>query len=269
MLPPQKKCDPMIDTHTHIYESAYDADRAEMIGRAEAAGIERMLLPSCTPQDMHFVTATCQQFPQQCYPLYGLHPTEMGPNPMAEAEEIMAYAEKQERFTGVGEIGLDLHWDKSRAQEQSDVFLWQMRYAYDHNKPVSIHCREAVWLLLELLPKLGDRIPPSSLHCWAGSAEEAQLIARRYPMMMFGFGGSSTYKNSKVADIAALLPKDRLLTETDAPYLTPVPHRGERNEPAYIPLVVNRLAQSLGMPPSEVAQLTHRNAMHLFFPDEA
>lgn len=255
----------MIDTHTHIYERHFDDDRAEMIARAMESGVTRMLLPSCTPADMGTVHNVCAEFPEQCFALYGLHPTEMGDDPMAEAEEIMAFAESHGPFVGVGEIGLDLHWDKSRAAEQVEVFLWQMRWAYDRDLPVSIHCREAVWLLLESLPKLGDRIPRGSLHCWAGSAEEATLIAKRYPQFMFGFGGSSTYKNSKLADIAAMLPHDRILTETDAPYLTPVPHRGKRNEPAYIPLVVQRLAAAMGLPEEEVAQITHDNAMRLFF----
>ncbi len=255
----------MIDTHTHIYEQTFDADRPEVIARAQEAGVTRMILPSCTPSDMRTVATVCAQFPTSCFPLYGLHPTEMGPNPMAEAEEIMDFAEKQDVFIGVGEIGLDLHWDKTRQKEQEEVFLWQMRYAYNHNKPASIHVRDAVYLLLQLLEKLGPEVPQGSLHCFSGSQEEAKVIARKYPQLMFGFGGSSTYKNSRTAQVATVIPQDRILTETDAPYLTPVPHRGQRNEPAFVPLVVEKLATTLNLTPQEVDNITTANAQRLFF----
>lgn len=258
----------MIDTHTHIYEEAYDADRDAVIRRAAEAGVSRMLLPSCNMADAPRVTATCAAHPDTCFALYGLHPTEMGDNPMEEAERLMDYAQSHGPFVGIGEIGLDLHWDKSRKAEQERVFEWQMRYAYDHSLPVSVHCRDAVWLLMDILSRMGGHVPAGSLHCFAGSADEAKVICRKWPQLMFGFGGSSTYRSSKVAQVAAAVPADRVLTETDAPYLTPVPHRGERNEPSYIPLVVARLAQEMGAEPAEVARQTTENALRLFFPPE-
>lgn len=257
----------MIDTHTHIYEKAFDDDRREMIGRAKAVGVTRMILPSCNMGDAGAVAATCGEYPETCFALYGLHPTEFGERPMEEAEQLMEFG-RAHRSVGVGEIGLDLHWDKSRQGEQVEVLRWQLEYAYERSLPVSIHCREAVWLLMEILEGLGGRVPEGSLHCFAGSVDEAKVICRKWPQLMFGFGGSSTYKNSKVARVATVIPRERILTETDAPYLTPVPHRGERNEPSYIPLVVRRLAEELGMEEEEVGQLTHDNAMRLFFGSE-
>lgn len=254
----------MIDTHTHIYEDKFDSDRDAVISRAVEAGVTRILLPSCTLADAAQVRDTATAYPDTCFAMYGLHPTEMGEHPMDEAAAIMEFAERLPRV-GVGEIGLDLHWDKSRKDEQVEVFEWQMRYAYDRDLPVSIHCREAVWLLMECLDRMGDRVPRGSLHCYAGSTDEARVISRKWPQLMFGFGGSCTYKNSKVADVAREIPLERILTETDAPYLTPVPHRGERNEPSFVPLVVARLAEALGMPADEVAAITHDNAMRLFF----
>lgn len=258
----------MIDTHTHIYEKSFDDDRDEVVARALAAGVDRMLLPSCNMDDAPLVSATCARHPSSCHALYGVHPTEMGPAPLAEAEQIMDYAGRQPSFVGVGEIGLDLHWDKSRRDEQVEVFRWQMAYAYDHSLPVSVHCRDAVWLLMETLDAMRGRVPAGALHCYAGSADEARVICRKWPQLMFGFGGSTTYRNSKVAHIAAIVPADRILTETDAPYLTPAPHRGKRNEPSYIPLVVERLAHEMGASPDEVARQTADNAMRLFFPNE-
>ena len=255
----------MIDTHTHIYESQFDSDRGDVVQRALQAGVSRLLLPSCSTADFLLVRDVCRQFPDVCFPLYGLHPTEMGPNPIAEAEQILDFAEHNAPYVGVGEIGLDLHWDKSRQQEQVDVFLWQMRYAYDHSKPVSIHCRDAVWLLMELLPQLGGHVPAGSLHCFAGSPEEAAVISRKWPQLMFGFGGSSTYKNSKVALVAKSVPSDRILVETDAPYLSPVPHRGQRNEPSFVALVVQKLADTLGLSFDEMDSIVTNNAMALFF----
>ncbi len=254
----------MIDTHTHIYEDKFADDIADVIACSKSAGVTRMLLPSCTLSDSHQVTELCEKFPNECFAMYGLHPTEMGANPMEEAEAIMDYAAKHPRV-GVGEIGLDLHWDKTRRDEQEEVFKWQMRYAYDNNLPASIHCRDAVWLLMEILTEMGGHVPAGSLHCFTGSVDEAKVICRKWPQLMFGFGGSCTYKNSKVAEVALVIPPTSILTETDAPYLTPVPHRGERNEPSYIPLVVERLAETLNKPAEEVARQTHDNAMSLFF----
>lgn len=256
----------MIDTHTHIYEDKFAQDIDDVIARAQAAGVSKMLLPSCTLADSADVRRTVEQHPGACFAMYGLHPTEMGPNPMEEAAAIMDYAESNALpRVGVGEIGIDLHWDKSRKDEQIEVFEWQMRYAYDRGLPVSVHCREAVWLLMESLERMGGHVPAGSLHCFTGSVDEAKVIARKWPQLMFGFGGSCTYKNSKVAAVAAAVPYDRILTETDAPYLTPVPHRGERNEPSFVPLVVARLAQELGLPAADVARQTTENAERLFF----
>ena len=259
----------MIDTHTHIYENAFAADVDDVIDRARAAGVSRMILPSCNMSDAPLVAATCAAHPDSCFALYGLHPTEMGDDPMSEAEQLMDFAQSHQPFLGIGEIGLDLHWDKSRQAEQVQVLTWQLTYAYEHSLPVSIHCREAVWLLMETLSRMGDKVPRGSLHCYAGSAQEAKTICSKWTQLMFGFGGSSTYKNSKVAHIATLIPTDRILTETDAPYLTPVPFRGQRNEPSYIPLVVARLAEELNMPAEELAQITTQNAMRLFFNKES
>ncbi len=258
----------MIDTHTHIYEDAFDADRADMIARAKEVGVTRLILPSCNMADAPLVTSICASFPDSCFALYGLHPTEFGANPMEEAEQIMDYAQNHKPFVGIGEIGLDLHWDKSRQDEQLKALEWQLSYAFDHFLPVSIHCRDAVWLLMELLDKMGSRVPEGSLHCFAGSADEAKVICRKWPQLLFGFGGSCTYKNSKVAHVATVIPLDHILTETDAPYLSPVPHRGQRNEPSFIPLVVDRLAAELQLPPDQLAAITHDNAMRLFFPNE-
>ncbi len=256
----------MIDTHTHIYESKFDADRNEVIVRAASAGVSRMILPSCTLADAAQVRDAAAAYPGTCFATYGLHPTEMGENPMEEAEAIMDFVESNRLpRVGVGEIGLDLHWDKSRKKEQADVFAWQMRYAYDRGLPVSIHCRDAVWLLMEELAKMGGHVPAGSLHCFTGSVDEAKVICRKWPQLMFGFGGSCTYKNSRVAEVAAAVPFYSILTETDAPYLTPAPHRGERNEPAYIPLVVARLAEATGRSAEDVAEQTTANALRLFW----
>lgn len=256
----------MIDTHTHIYEDKFAEDIDQVIARAQAAGVSKMLLPSCTLADAAQVRDTVANHPDSCFGMYGLHPTEMGDNPMEEAEAIMDYAETNGLpRVGVGEIGIDLHWDKSRKDEQLRVFEWQMAYAYDKGLPVSVHCRDAVWLLIKSLERMGGRVPAGSLHCFTGSVEEAKAISRKWPQIMFGFGGSCTYKNSKVAAVAAAVPLDRILTETDAPYLTPVPHRGERNEPSFVPLVVARLAAELGKSEEEIAAITTDNAERLFF----
>lgn len=256
----------MIDTHTHIYEDAFAPDLPEVIARAKAAGVSKMLLPSCTLADAAQVRRAVESHPDALFAMYGLHPTEMGPAPMEEAQAIMDYAETNNLpRVGVGEIGIDLHWDKSRRDEQLQVFEWQMRYAYDRSLPVSVHCRDAVWLLMESLERMGGHVPAGSLHCFTGSVDEAKVISRKWPQLMFGFGGSCTYRNSKVAAVAAAVPYDRILTETDAPYLTPVPHRGERNEPSFVPLVVSRLAQELGKEADDVARQTTQNAKRLFF----
>lgn len=253
----------MVDTHTHIYEAAFSADIDAVIGRAREAGVEWVVLPATSPKDCAAVDDLCQRHPDFCRPLYGLHPTEMGPAPLREAEEVLRFGEEH-GTAGVGEVGLDLHWDGSRLQEQLDVLRLQLDYAAARDLPVSLHCREALPQLLELLEQMGGRVPRLALHCYAGSREQALDIVRRWPQISFGFGGSSTYKNSRLPATAAALPAERLLTETDAPYLTPAPHRGQRNEPAFIPIIIGVLAAARGCSPDELAQATANNAQRLF-----
>ncbi len=223
-----------------------------------------MILPSTSTIDLEAVHRLCLQHSDSLHPLYGLHPTELSSDPMLQVEQIIDFAEHHAPFMGIGEVGLDLYHDKSRQKEQVEVFLRQMRYAYDHSLPVSIHCRQAISLLIDILPQLNGHVPEGSLHCYDGSPEQAIYIHRHYPQFYFGFGGSSTYKNSHVSEVATHIPLTTILTETDAPYLTPVPHRGKRNQPAYIPLVVEKLAATLHLSFDEVAHATHNNAQRLF-----
>ena len=254
----------MIDTHTHIYEKAYDEDRDLVVRSAVEAGVGVMLLPSTSEEDVEDVWAVTEKYKGVCMPMYGLHPTEIGDNPDLQLDKILDFAMRHEPYVGIGEIGLDLHWDKSNIEVQKHIFERQIDYAWEHDKPVSIHCREAVSVLMNMFEKRGGRIPGGSLHCYDGSVEQAKVIVRKYPQLGFGFGGSCTYKNSKVSEVAANIPLTHILTETDAPYLTPVPHRGTRNEPKYVPLVVSRLAAAIGVSEGDLGAVTEANARRIF-----
>lgn len=257
-----------IDTHTHLYTEEYDDDRTAVVQRAIEAGAQTLLLPAIDEATLPAMLALCREFPDVCRPMIGLHPTEL-PAPddlIATLDRMEALlAENAAGYVAVGECGLDFYWDRSRAEEQQVAFERQIAWAERYNLPLMIHSRSAHRELVNTLIPHADQICGGVFHCFSGSREEAQELLQRFPQFRLGIGGVLTFKNCHLAEtLEAVVPIERIVLETDAPYLAPVPHRGTRNESAYVPLIIERLSQIYSLTPQEVADITTRNAQSTF-----
>ena len=257
----------LIDTHAHIYTPEFDADRDAMLARARAAGLSTILAPCIDAASVAPMLALADRYPDLVRPMLGLHPTELPDAPEAtlEAMEQMLMRDKG-RFAAVGEVGLDFYWDASRREEQIAAFQRQAEWAVRFRLPLMIHARSAHRELVNaLLPFEPDLVRGGVFHCFSGSAEEAAELLRRFPRFVLGIGGVLTFRKCRLPDVlAAVVPLDCIVLETDAPYLAPVPYRGRRNEPAYLVHVVDKLAEIYGLDAAEVARVTTATARRLF-----
>ena len=245
-----------IDTHTHLYTEEFADDADEVVLRAVNAGAAHLLLPSIDLDSFSSLMDLCRRHPGVCLPMIGMHPTEMPDCPheaLDRMEEILD--ENPAAFVAIGEIGIDLYWDTSRKEEQIDIFKRQLEWAVRYQMPISIHARSAHQEVVETLHPFAEKIPSGVFHCFGGSIEEARELLDKFPHFALGIGGVLTYKKSTLpAVLRSQVPLDRIVVETDAPYLTPHPYRGKRNEPSYIPHIVEKLAEVYEQPIDEVYQ---------------
>lgn len=254
----------MIDTHSHIYGPEFDEDRDEVIARARISGVETILLPNIDRTSVKPMLALCQQYPGYCYPMMGLHPTELTPSWKSDLEEMHHLLLLQGNpYIAVGEVGLDFYWDRTYADEQKEAFEEQICWARDLELPLVIHARSAHRELVEVMDRHREDGLTGIFHCFGGSVDEA-LELLQYPGFCLGIGGVLTYKKSTLPEVVRNVPLSRIVLETDAPYLSPVPHRGKRNESAYVADTCLRLAQELGLTPQEVSDITNDNVYRLF-----
>ena len=265
----------LIDTHSHLYEPEFDADREEALARAFDTGVGLLLLPAIDAASDERLFALCRRHPDRCLPMMGLHPTSVNDNPRWR-EELARVArcldnppEGVPPFCAVGEIGLDYYWDDRFAAEQIEAFTAQCRLAAARNLPVAIHTRAAwndmrriVGQEAEAARARGERLR-GVFHAFSEDADTYRAL-RGAGDFLFGIGGVVTFKKSKVAETVREMVLDEIVLETDCPYLTPVPHRGERNESAYVRLVCEKIAQIKGLDPEEVAAATTANAARMF-----
>ena len=255
-----------IDTHTHIYSEEFDADRTEVVQRAIDAGATHLLLPNCDEPSIAPILKMCSDYPGLCLPMLGLHPTEMpdAPMPLLDKMEEMLSAPNSP-YVAVGEVGVDLYWDQSRREEQIEVFRRQIEWSVRFQLPLSIHMRSAHHDMVDTLSPFRGQLPGGVFHCFGGTAKEAHELIELFPNFAFGIGGVVTFKKSQLpAILKTTIPLERVVTETDAPYLTPAPYRGKRNEPAFIPFVVAKLAEIYELTPEEVGLKTSENARKIF-----
>ena len=262
----------IIDTHCHLIDNAFQEDVEEVILRAQEAEVQKIVLACCDEQDFDKIIALCHKHPEVLYPTIGIHPENMEEDVEKQFEHLFLN-EKTEQLLpslkAVGEIGLDLHWDKSRLADQQRLLCRQTEWALQHDLPLLLHIRDAMEPFLqqcreELFPmaeSMGKTLR-GILHCYSGTIEQAQE-AQRYGDFLIGIGGTLTYKKSSVPDIARAVGLSRIVLETDAPYLAPVPQRGHRNEPAFTRITCQALAEVLNCTPEEVAEQTTRNAREL------
>ncbi|MCL9776484.1 TatD family hydrolase [Vibrio methylphosphonaticus] len=251
----------MIDTHAHIYAEEFDADRDDVVQRALAAGIENILLPNIDLASIEPMLATEAAYPSICRSMMGLHPCYVDGNVKDTLKEIQGWFDKH-HFIAVGEIGIDLYWDKTYKAEQEYAFITQLNWAKERNLPVVIHTRNSIEQTLSLLKKEQDGTLKGVFHCFGGNLEEAKAINGLG--FHLGIGGVSTFKNAGMDKVIPELDVKWLLLETDCPYLAPVPHRGKRNEPAYTALIVDRMAQYKETDRESLIAMTTRNAKALF-----
>ena len=257
----------MIDTHTHVYEPEFEADRAEVMARAETAGVEVFMLPAIDRESYGRMFEMSRKSPN-CKPMMGLHPTSVNDNPdyredLALVEQLLKGTDEVDRFYGVGEVGLDLYWSKEWQREQTEVFERQVELSLEYDLPLVIHVREAWGATLDVLERFRGRGVRGIMHAFTSNVENYRKV-KRLGDFKFGIGGVVTYKNSGLAATVAEMALEDLVLETDAPYLTPVPFRGKRNEPSYLVYICEKIAEAKGISSEQVARQTTENAATLF-----
>lgn len=251
----------MIDTHSHIYGPEFDEDRNEVIARALKAGVEKVLLPNINEESISRMVAVSKEHPGVCYPMMGLHPEDV----KDDWAQVLDRMERQlDGMIAVGECGLDFYWDSTYRKEQIEAFERQICWARERDLPLVIHMRKAEPELLEAMDRhRGDGLR-GVFHCFGGSRETAERMLRHEGFAL-GIGGVVTFKNSRLADTLKSVPLDRIVLETDSPYLAPVPYRGKRNEPAYVLQVAAFLSNVYGVPVEKVSEVTNATVRQLFF----
>jgi len=252
----------LVDTHAHLYLEAFDADRLEMVQRAIQSGVQKMILPNIDESSIAGMFALCDQFPEHIHPMMGLHPCDV----KEDYEDVLARMRPlcdDPRIVAIGETGIDLYWDKTTLPLQQKAFRMQVEWARDLGLPLVIHARDSYNELFQILDEVHDANLKGVFHCFTGSVDQAKKIMG-YETFMMGIGGVMTYPKAGMRDTVRQIPVDFLLLETDAPFLTPVPHRGKRNESSYIPLILDTLADALGKPIEDLAAVTTANAGRMF-----
>ncbi|MEG1587489.1 MAG: TatD family hydrolase [Bacteroidales bacterium] len=252
----------MIDTHAHIYSEEFDQDREEVIKRAVGAGVEQIILANVDAGSLEPLLKIWKQHPDVCIPTIGLHPTSVE----ADFEEQLSILEKEiDRypFCAIGEIGIDLYWDKTYREQQLVAFGRQLQWAHERDLPVIIHVRDAFEDLHRTLETHKHLNLRGIIHSFSGTAEDVEKI-RENGDFLFGINGIATFKKSHLPDVIRTIGADHLVVETDAPYLAPVPYRGKRNEPAYVIETAKKIAEILDMDYDAINQITTENAKRLF-----
>jgi len=253
----------LIDTHTHIYAEEFKDDLPAVVQRAKDAGITHLFLPNEDSTTIEALLAVCKQYKGYCFLMMGLHPTSVTESYKHELRKIGEALRSGEHYVAIGEVGLDMHWDKSFLKEQMAVFEQQVCWALECDLPIIIHCRDAFEDLMEVLNHYQDTPLRGIFHSYTGNPFEAVKMLNM-PGFLLGINGIVTYKRSVLPDILGNISIDRIVLETDAPYLTPMPYRGQRNEPSYIVHTLNKVAELYDMKPSAVAKKTAENALKLF-----
>ncbi len=252
----------MIDTHSHLYEDEFKDDRAEAVERLLAAGVHKVLLPNIDVESWSKMVALEDSNPQLFSSMIGLHPTSVTEHYKDDLATLKATV-GQRKYVAVGEIGLDYYWDRTFYAEQQDAFREQVGWAVDLGLPVALHVRKAMDETIAVLKQFDKSDLRGVFHSFSGTIEMSREIARLGDFY-YGINGVVTFKNAGIAEVVKELPLERLLLETDCPYLTPVPFRGKRNETSYVVYVAKKIAEVKGISVEEVAEATTRNAERLF-----
>jgi len=252
----------IIDTHCHLYTDAFDPDRQEVVERALQAGVCQAILPGIDKESHPALMRTVKEFPQFCAPAIGLHPTSVSHDYQEELDFIEEQL-KTEKFVAIGEIGMDGYWSKEFLAQQRDAFERQLEWASFYQLPVIIHSRNSFDELFEILYRRRNLNVRGVFHAFSGSYEQCKQL-QKCGDFKIGIGGVVTFKNAGLAETVTKVDASHIIVETDAPWLTPVPHRGERNESSYLVHVVQKISELQHRPYDEVAEMTTKNACTLF-----
>lgn len=251
----------LIDTHIHLDGDEYAADRSEVMARAAEAGVSKMLIPAIDEASSRNILTLCAQHPGTLYPMIGLHPEEVRPDWRNTLDTIRRMITPN--VIAIGEVGLDFYWSREYETEQIQAFEEQVHWAIEKRLPLMIHCRKAQNEMIHILRRYADDLVGGVFHCFTGNLQEAeQLLA--FPGFALGIGGVLTFKKSHLPEVLPHIPLNRIVLETDAPYMAPVPMRGKRNESAYITHIAERAAQALNITTLELAEATTANAQRIF-----
>lgn len=251
----------LIDTHSHIYDPVFKDDWAEVIQRIDNAGVKKIFLPNVDIASIPLVNNLAESNPELFYPLMGLHPCSVKDTWATDLENIRKEFEKR-KYYAVGEIGIDLYWDKTYYKEQEAAFIRQVEWANELGLPIVIHSRESTREIIDILSAKISAVNGGIFHCFSGTEEEARkIIDMGYYL---GIGGVLTFKNSGLGEVIKSIGIERIVLETDAPYLAPVPYRGKRNESSYVKLVAEKLVDVTGLSYTEIAAKTTENALKVF-----
>lgn len=252
----------LTDTHSHIYSSQFDEDRDEMIQRAFDKGIERIFLPGIDSESIESMLELEKEYPDNCFAMMGLHPCSVKENYQDELALVEEWLNKRD-FCAIGEIGIDLYWDKSTLAIQQDAFSTQIQWAKERKLPFVIHCRDAFDEIFEIMDELNDENMRGIFHCFTGNLEQAQHIIN-YGNFKLGIGGVVTFKNAGLDNVVEHIETKHLVLETDSPYLAPTPYRGKRNESSYLYNVADRISDLHHISVEEVARITTANSKEVF-----
>jgi TatD DNase family protein len=253
-----------IDTHCHLDGEEFAQDRDAVVQRAREAGCTAIFLPAIDLASCHTVLDVCAQYPDYCRPMLGLHPEEVRADWRDQLAAIKLSIVNCQLSIGIGEIGLDYYWSREFEQEQLLAFEQQVRWAVELQLPLMIHCRKAQNELVAILKRYANDLPGGVFHCFTGNEQEARQLLE-FDRFVLGIGGVLTFKKSHLPEtLAAAVPLDRIVLETDAPYMAPVPMRGQRNESAFIRHVITRLAEAYGVSEEEICQRTNANVSRVF-----
>ena len=249
------------DTHTHLYSEAFEQDQKEMMQRALDAGVERFFIPAIDSTYTQAMLDLESNYPKNVFLMMGLHPTHVKESFKEELAQVEEWLTKR-KFYAVGEIGIDLYWDKTFLKQQQEAFVYQIRLAKKHQLPIVIHCRDAFDEIFAVLEKEKDDDLFGIFHCFTGTLEQAHK-ALSYNMKL-GIGGVVTFKNGKIDQFLDQIDLRDIVLETDSPYLAPAPHRGKRNESAYITRVLEKLSTIYNIPKEDIAEITTENSKEIF-----
>lgn len=253
----------MIDTHSHLFVEEFSDDLRQTIQRAKDAGVTYIFMPNIDDTTISDMLRVCSEFPGYCFPMLGFHPTSVNAQSMSVVKDMKRLLDGEHPYIAIGEVGMDLYWDKTYLKEQQRVFDEQIQWALEYQLPLVIHCREAFPELFEVLKPYKDTELSGVFHSFTGTQDEADELME-YTRFMIGVNGVVTFKKSSLPGILQSIPLNRLVLETDSPYLAPTPYRGKRNESSYIVKVAEKLAELYEMGLEDIKRQTLQNALKVF-----